>query len=96
MLTTKDYAKILKFYNVTIPKLKKSRRAKVHRILAGKLCRCIKSVKRKKHSEGAAIGICTKIIFTRKGIKRHRFTCKKRRRLLAKNRHVLTKIVKRS
>ena len=95
MLTSNEYATILKYYKVSIPKTKKKRRKRVHRILAGKLCRCIKTV-RKKMDERKAIGICTKSIFKRKGLMRQRFTCKRRPKLLPSKRtkHVLRKRVK--
>jgi hypothetical protein len=58
-LTKNDYTKILEYYE---------------KILAGKLCRCIKKVD--KTNEGKSIGICTKTIFNRKGYTRGKFKCK--------------------
>jgi hypothetical protein len=76
-LTQKDYTKILEFYNMTIPKSKRLLEKEAELILSEKLCRCIKKVgdKVKMKNEARAIGICTKTIFNRKGLKRGIFNC---------------------
>jgi len=44
--------------------------------LSERLCRCIKKVQSKNKTESAAIGICTKSVFSNKGLKRSSFSCK--------------------
>jgi len=78
-LSPKDYRKILKFYKLSIPKKVSNLRKKGDKIIAKKFCSCIKKVRTKFKKEGIAIGICTKSVITRKGIKRGKFNCKKRR-----------------
>jgi hypothetical protein len=81
-LTKSDYIKILDFYNEPIPKLtnkpnkdiKKKLRRKTEKILASKLCRCIKKIDSK--YEARSIGICTKTVFNNKGLTRRNFKCK--------------------
>ena len=72
-LTTNDYKKILEYYNKPIPKSSRLVKAAAEKILAQKLCRCIKKVG---PPEGKAIGICTKTVFNRKGYTRGKFKCK--------------------
>lgn len=76
LLTNKDYKIILKYYNKNISKSSKINKENAEKILATKLCRCIKSFK--KNEEQKAIRICTSKIFQNRGIKRGRFTCKKK------------------
>jgi hypothetical protein len=77
-LTTNDYKKILEYYDKPVPKSARLIKAAADKILAKKLCRCIKKVEKnvKSASEGRAIGICTKTIFNSKGITRGKFKCK--------------------
>ena len=49
---------------------------KAEKILAIKLCRCIKKVG--VENEARSIGICTKTVLNRKGLARKKFTCKKK------------------
>ena len=75
-LVTKDYKNILDFYNIDIPTNKKAIKEKAESIMADKLCKCIKSVKKKQSSkEGKAISICTNSIFTKRGYTRGKFKC---------------------
>ena len=74
-LTKKDYIKILNFYKMDIPSTYKATKKNAEKILAEKLCRCIKKVDIE--NEARSIGICTSSIFTRKGLKRSKFRCKK-------------------
>jgi len=69
-LSASDYRKILKFYKLSIPKKVSNLRKKGDKIIANKFCSCIKKVRKKFKKEGIAIGICTKSVITRKGIKR--------------------------
>lgn len=73
-LTTNDYKHILEFYKKPLPKSKRILKMQAEKLLADKLCRCIKKVD--KGFEGRAIGICTKNIINNKGYIRGKFTCK--------------------
>ena len=73
-ITDNDYKKILEFYKIPIPKSKRLLKNKAEKILAIKLCRCIKKVDIE--NEAKSIGICTKTIFNRKGFTRGKFKCK--------------------
>ena len=73
-ITDNDYKKILEFYKISIPKSKRLLKNKAEKILAIKLCRCIKKVGLK--NESRSIGICTKTILNRKGFTRGKFKCK--------------------
>lgn len=97
-LSKKDYQAILEKYGEKViyskhPKTKrkvfdkKKTKALTRRILSEKLCKCIKKVQKNpkfKLQEPAAIAICNKSIFSNRGIKLYRFTCKKKPRLLPK------------
>lgn len=76
-LTNKDYASILNFYKMKIPKSRRLLKKQAEQIMAEKLCRCIKKVD--VSNEAKSIGICTKTIFNNKGYTRGKFTCKKNR-----------------
>ena len=76
-LTNKDYASILNFYKMKIPKSKRLLKKQAEQIMSEKLCRCIKKVDVK--NEAKSIGICSKTIFVNKGYTRGKFTCKKNR-----------------
>jgi hypothetical protein len=79
-LNNSDYRKILEFYNLPIPSNKKILKKKAEDILALKLCRCIK--KFEFVEEAKAIGICTRSVLNKKGLKRSRqFTCRKKQKL---------------
>jgi hypothetical protein len=73
-LTNKDYRQLLLFYGKPIPKNKKRLSEDAEKILAEKLCRCIKKIDIPQ--EPRAIGICTKTIFNAKGLTRGKFKCK--------------------
>ena len=75
-LTSKDYKKILEYYNEPIPKFPGLQKRKAESILANKLCRCIKKID--KTNEARSIGICTKTIINGKGYTRGKFKCKGR------------------
>ena len=72
-----DYIKILEYYKKPIPSSKSMLKAAAEKILAEKLCKCIKKISPK--NEARSIGICTKTIFNRKGYTRGTFQCKKKR-----------------
>jgi hypothetical protein len=73
-LTNKDYIKILEYYKKTIPKSKRLLKMEAEKMLASKLCRCIKKID--PVNEAKSIGICTKTIINRKGFSRGAFKCK--------------------
>jgi hypothetical protein len=92
-LTRSDYIKILHHYQPhtyasTSSISTKTAKERAHRILAEKLCSCIKpvssDVKSGSNDEGRRIAYCTQSIFNNKGLRRHGFRCKtaKRRRSL--------------
>ena len=64
-ITYKDYTKILEFYEKPIPHSKRLLKIEAEKILATKLCRCIKKVDTK--NESRSIGICTKSVINNKG-----------------------------
>jgi hypothetical protein len=83
-----DYRRILKSYNQPIPpkttkhNFKQAKNA-TKRLLGKKFCSCESAIIRKSKSKNKqniskAIAICTSAIFTRKGLQRQKFTCKKR------------------
>jgi hypothetical protein len=86
-LTNNDYIEILEYYKKPIPKSARLLRLNAERILAQKLCRCIKKVDNK--NEARAIGICTKTVINRKGFSRGKFECKKKEKIVLKNHCVL-------
>jgi len=73
-ITDNDYKKILEFYKINIPKSKRLLKIQAEKILATKLCRCIKKIGLE--NEAKSIGICTKTILNRKGLTRGKFKCK--------------------
>ena len=91
-LTRGDYIKILHHYQPSSRKVRrgmasistKTVKERAHRILAGKLCRCIKPTGSSSSSneEGRRIAYCTRSIFNNKGLRRHGFRCKNSRGVL--------------
>jgi hypothetical protein len=88
-LTRGDYIKILHHYQPSSRNMSsfsaKTVKERAHRILAGKLCRCIKapsSLKRRNYNEGRRIAYCTRSIYNNKGLRRHGFRCKDSRSVL--------------
>jgi hypothetical protein len=91
-LTRSDYIKILHHYQPASRKMRrgmaaistKTAKERAHRILADKLCRCIKSPSASSASsrideEGRRIAYCTRSIFNTRGLRRHGFRCKNSR-----------------
>ena len=85
-LNDNDYEKILKYYQLDVPKSSRILKKKAEDIIGLKLCSCIKKVD--PVNEAKSIGVCTKAVINRKGMNRGKFTCKKQRKI------VLTKIKK--
>tara|TARA_X000001036_G_C20414920_1_gene698635 strand:+ start:132 stop:479 length:348 start_codon:yes stop_codon:yes gene_type:complete len=85
-LTRSEYIEILNFYNIKFNQnmplnlLRKS----VEKIIATKLCRCIKKVNNETH-ESRAVGICNKSVIKNKNLAIYKFSCKKRPHLQVKN-----------
>jgi hypothetical protein len=69
----KDNIKILKYYNIDVPKSKNDIKKTANKIISDKLCRCINKLGT--DFEERSIGICTKTIFNNKGLKRGTFKC---------------------
>jgi hypothetical protein len=78
-LNKKDYVNILNYYNMKIPKSQTLLKKHAEKIMADKLCKCIKKLEPKKKTR--SIGICTKSIFNLKGYSRGKFQCKNPRTL---------------
>lgn len=76
-LTKQDYEKILAYYKKEIPSSFEKLKQEAENILANKLCKCIKKVD--PENEAKSIGICSKTIFTRKGLIRGSFKCRGKR-----------------
>ena len=62
-INNNDYKKILEYYKQPIPTSKREIKLNAEKILASKLCRCIKKIE--PSNESKSIGICTKTIFIR-------------------------------
>ena len=82
-LNKNDYKKILQYYNLPIPNNYHQIKNKAEELLADKLCSCIKKVENpNKLTESRNIGICTKSVLNKKGLKKtKKFRCKKKRSL---------------
>jgi hypothetical protein len=73
-LSNNDYKKILELYEKPIPQTNKLLKSEAEKIMATKLCRCIKKLE--PSNEARSIGICTKTIFNKRGFTRGNFKCK--------------------
>jgi hypothetical protein len=93
LLKQNDYIKILNYYDIPISSKDSSKtiKHKAENILAEKLCKCIKKVKKNDdehdnetsvEDESKAIAICSNSIFEKKGLERGLFDCKKKPRLI--------------
>ena len=82
-LVKDDYINILEYYNVKINKKRSlsSIKKMVEKIIALKLCACIKKVPNQDKNESRAIGICNYSVIKKKHLKINGFTCKKRKML---------------
>ena len=91
-LNSGDYNKILNHYNKRIPKTLKNRKDRAEKLLAKKMCSCIKKVKIKTKKKSPSleksgkIAICTKSIFKNRGLKYNRISCKRGARLISNKR----------
>ena len=93
-LNNSDYKKILEYYNIHHKKNKKTNKKIAEDILANKLCKCIKSIKKNNNTEPKAIAICKNSIFKKKHINFYKFTCKKKRKLLGTKKNKYIKLYK--
>jgi hypothetical protein len=86
-LSIEDHRKLLRHYGVRVPKSKSRLRSVTRKLLAAKLCKCIKKVKAsmKSETEQPSIAICRRSIFQRKNLEFSRFTCRKRQSLNPEN-----------
>lgn len=77
-LTNNDYNAILKYYGIPLSnKNKKKNKVIAEHLLATKLCRCIKKVKKTTTlSEKSTIAVCNNSIFRKRNIKYNKFSCK--------------------
>jgi len=94
-LSNTDYNAILKYYSVPInyKHMHKNKLVAEH-LLATKLCRCIKKVKKNDNvSNKSAIAICNNSIFKNRNLKIHKYGCDKKYRLI-KNRKTRRKLSK--
>ena len=79
-LSKQDYRQLLAYYaiqtnsNASLSYLKKA----AEKIIAQKLCSCVKKVPNKNKPESRAIGIFNYSIIQRKNLKINGFTCKKK------------------
>lgn len=73
-LNNTDYITILNYYNKPIPTSKKEIKRQAEKIMANKLCKCIKKIDDR--NEAKSIRICTKTLFQNRGFSRGRFQCK--------------------
>lgn len=80
-LTHNDYVAILNYYNIHITNDMSNDKIKTlaEDILASKLCRCIKKVRKSNrlNEEPRAIALCKKTVIDKKNIRSFKFTCKK-------------------
>jgi hypothetical protein len=74
-ITKADYSKILDYYGLDVPKNAEVIKTTAEKILAKKLCSCIKKIGGP-DNESRAIGICTKAVLNKKGLSRGKFKCK--------------------
>jgi hypothetical protein len=87
-LTQHDYKQILDYYKISIPANKKQMKHDAEKIIAEKLCKCIKKMNPK--NKLRSIGICTKTVINRKGFVRGKFQCKKKRFVTLKRKNRIT------
>ena len=86
-LLKQDYCNILNFYNIKFNKNLpiKIIRKMTEKIIAEKLCRCIKKVPNEGLPESRAIGICNWSVVQKKNLGIYKFSCKNKKELKLKN-----------
>jgi len=88
-LNNNDYKTILEYYKKPIPKSRRLLKIEAEKILASKLCKCIKKVD--PTNEAKSIGICTKSVINNKGYRRGKFTCRGKPKIQIKKNITLRK-----
>lgn len=88
-LNNKDYKIILEYYKKPIPKSKRLLKMEAEKMLASKLCKCIKKID--PINEAKSIGICTKFVINNKGYRRGKFTCRGKPKIQIKKNITLRK-----
>lgn len=87
-LTNKDYKVILNYYNIPFSETDDKAKIKslAEDLLATKLCKCIKSVKksRNEYDESTSIAICKNNIINKRNLKMANFSCRKKFRFIPK------------
>tara|TARA_B100000780_G_scaffold102716_1_gene71857 strand:+ start:3979 stop:4353 length:375 start_codon:yes stop_codon:yes gene_type:complete len=82
LLSSQDYKDILNHYQIEYgDSNKKTLKKMTEKIIAEKLCRCIKAVPNKGRPESRPIGICRWSVLQKKNLGIHKFTCKKKKEL---------------
>ena len=86
-LSKQDYIDVLNFYTINFNKdlPKKLLKKMTEKIIAEKLCRCIKKVPNEGFPESRAIGICNNSVVQKKNLGIYKFTCKNKKELKLKN-----------
>ena len=92
-LTKTDYIDILNYYNLSSKNLTNEElKSKSEKILATKLCRCIKKFDPDVSDKPRAIAICNNSVLKKKNLKGPKFTCKKKYKFIkTKNNKTVTK-----
>ena len=76
-LNKNDYIAILDYYNISSKNLSlKELKERSEKILATKLCRCIKKVDPEIKDKPRAVAVCNNSVLNKKNLKGPRFTCK--------------------
>lgn len=82
LLGYEDYKKVLNYYNISIPKTRLKIKNMAEEVLAEKLCRCIKKVKKNSRMvENRAIGVCRNSVIHQKKLNIYQFDCRKKSQL---------------
>jgi len=86
-LTRQDYIDILNFYAINFRQdlPRKLLKKMTEKIIAEKLCRCIKKVPNEGLPESRAIGICNWSVVQKKNLGIYKLSCKKKKELKLKN-----------
>jgi hypothetical protein len=74
-ISQSEYITILDYYKIPIPQNKLLLKHEAEKVLATKLCRCIKKVDINENNETKSIKICSANIFNKKGYTRGTFKC---------------------
>lgn len=87
-LTNKDYQVILNYYNIPFTETTDKSKIKslAEDILATKLCKCIKKVKKTRNDteESPSIAICKDSVINKKNLQVSKFSCKNKFHLIPK------------